>query len=149
VDETGPSRYAVWDYKLGSGYGYDQTKPFSGGRRVQSVLYLHMIEAALRNRIDPQAVVERFGYFFPGIRAHGRRVAWPADMLTPGMTMLDHLCSLIAAGAFHATDAHDDCTFCDYQPLCGDYETAAAHTQTLLARGDLPVLVHFRELRKG
>jgi ATP-dependent helicase/nuclease subunit B len=149
VDETAPSRYAVWDYKLGSGYGYEPNKPFHGGRRVQNVLYLQMIEAALRQRIDPKADVVRFGYFFPGIRAHGRRIDWDAGTLSPGLAMLERLCSLIAAGAFHATDGHDDCTFCDYKPICGDYERVAAHTKALLERGDLPVLVHFRELRKS
>jgi RecB family exonuclease len=149
VDQTGPSRYAVWDYKLGSGWGYQQTDPFCRGRRVQSVLYVQMIEAALREMIDPQAVVERFGYFFPGIRAHGHRVAWTADLLAPGLAMLERLGSLIAAGAFHATDHKDDCRWCDYQEVCGDYEGAAAHTRVLLERGDLPVLAHFRELRNG
>jgi ATP-dependent helicase/nuclease subunit B len=149
VDETAPSRYAVWDYKLGSGYGYNNNDPFCRGRRVQNVLYTQMIEAALRQKIDPRAEVVRFGYFFPGIRAHGRRVDWDAEILSPGMAMLERLCSIIAAGAFHATDLKTDCDWCDYRSVCGDVQGAASHTQLLLARDDIPVLVHFRELRNG
>ena len=54
VDESDAARYTIWDYKISSGYGYDQGDPFRQGRRVQSVLYLRMIEAALRKNLDPQ-----------------------------------------------------------------------------------------------
>src|SRR4029453_6052173 len=44
VEELAPGRFSIWDYKVGSGYGYDRFDPFLRGRRVQSVLYLAMIE---------------------------------------------------------------------------------------------------------
>jgi ATP-dependent helicase/nuclease subunit B len=149
VDQLEANSYAVWDYKLGSGYGYETRDPFCCGRRVQNVLYIHMIEAALRAKVDPEAKVVRFGYFFPGLRAHGRRVAWDSDVLAPGTAMLERLCSLIAGGAFHATDKVDDCRYCEHKSMCGNIDATVEHTRLLLARGDLPVLNNFRELRNG
>jgi ATP-dependent helicase/nuclease subunit B len=149
VDEAGDKRYAVWDYKTGSGYGYEHADPFRQGRRVQSILYLRIIEDALRERIDPSAVVERFGYFFPGIRAHGLRIDWDANQLAEGMTVLEHLCQLVAEGAFPATDDADDCRYCDYQAICGDVQRVTGESRQQLDREDLVPLQHFRELRGG
>jgi ATP-dependent helicase/nuclease subunit B len=149
VDEVGPSCFSVWDYKLGSGYGYEQSNPFCGGRRVQNVLYVQMIEAALREKIDPEATVVQFGYFFPSIRAHGRRVVWNTAPLAAGMAMLERLGSLIAAGAFHATDKTDDCRYCDYCEVCGDVDGVVAHTRLLLDGGVFPIVAHFGDLLIG
>ena len=149
VDETDASRYSVWDYKISSGYGYDQNDPFRQGRRVQSVLYLRMIETALRKNLDPKAIVERFGYFFPSIRAHGRRVDWDADTLASGMTILERLCASVEDGAFVATNDKDDCRYCDYASICRDVNRVTSQSKGLLDRDDLVPLTHFRELRRG
>lgn len=149
VDETGAHRFVVWDYKVGSGYGYDPVDPFRQGRRVQSLLYLRMIESALRAKHDPQAAVEGFGYFFPSVRTFGLRVQWDATALAGGASILTKLCSLIREGAFLATNKADDCRFCDYTSICGDGQRLASQSQELLERTDLVSLGHFRELRCG
>jgi len=149
VDETDASQYSVWDYKISSGYGYDRADPFRQGRRVQSVLYLRMIETALRKNLDPKAVVERFGYFFPSIRAHGLRVDWDADTLADGMTILERLCASVEDGAFVATNDKDDCRYCDYASICRDVNRVTSQSKGLLGRDDLVPLKHFRELRRG
>jgi ATP-dependent helicase/nuclease subunit B len=149
VDESDAARYTVWDYKISSGYGYDQGDPFRQGRRVQSVLYLRMIEAALRKNLDPKAIVERFGYFFPSIRAHGRRVDWDANTLADGVTILEGLCGSVEDGAFVATDDKDDCRYCDYASICRDVNQVTSQSKELLDRNDLVPLKHFRELRRG
>ena len=150
VDEITQGRFAVWDYKLGSGYGYELTDPFRQGRRVQSVLYLRMMETALREKVDPKAVVEQFGYFFPSIRAHGLRVAWDAKTLSAGMGILESLCSFIAEGAFPATDDREDCRYCDYQSVCRDKSSGVTNqSKTLLDQGGSDSLRHFQELRRG
>jgi hypothetical protein len=100
------------------------------------VLYLRMIESALRHGLDPDAVVERFGYFFPSIRARGLRVDWQADTLEEGMLVLQRLCGGIAAGAFLATDDKQDCRFCDYRSIC-DVDRVTRHSKQLLDRDDL------------
>ena len=149
VDETSAGRYAIWDYKTGSGYGYDRVDPFRQGRRVQSVLYLRMIEAAVRTKLDPNAIVERFGYFFPGIRAHGLRIDWDAHTLSAGLEVLERICNSIEAGAFLATDDSDDCRFCDYSSICHNVDQVTGHSKALLDRNDLALLKHFQELRRG
>jgi ATP-dependent helicase/nuclease subunit B len=149
VDETGTSRFAIWDYKLGSAYGYDANDPFLQGRRTQSVLYLKMIEAALRKKLNQSAVVERFGYFFPTIRALGLRYDWDANTLATGMTMLERLCLMLAEGAFLATNDADDCKFCDYQAICRDVHGVTRQSKTFLDGPDFPPLRHLRELRNG
>jgi ATP-dependent helicase/nuclease subunit B len=38
IDEVGQQRFAVWDYKVGSGYGYTQVDPFRNGTgRLSSI----------------------------------------------------------------------------------------------------------------
>lgn len=149
VDETGAGRYAIWDYKIGSGYGYDRVDPFRQGRRVQSVLYLQMIETAVRAKLNPEAIVERFGYFFPSIRAHGLRIDWDAQTLSAGLEMLERICGAVEAGAFLATDDSNDCRYCDYASICRNVDRVTSHSKTLLDRDDLVPLKHFRELRRG
>jgi ATP-dependent helicase/nuclease subunit B len=150
VDEVGDRRYAIWDYKTGSGYGYDAADPFRGGRRVQSVLYLAMIQAALQKKFDPSVVVERFGYFFPSLRARGLRIDWSAEQLQQGVSILDRMGSSIADGVFLATDDNKlDCGFCDYREICGDVEAIGAHSKRLLDADDLPLLNNLRGLRRG
>ena len=147
VDETGMGQYSVWDYKISSGYGYDQADPFRQGRRVQNVLYLRMIELAIRHALDPKAHVGQFGYFFPSIRAHGLRVDWNADELSGGVEILEQICESVEAGAFVATDQVDDCRFCDYASICRNVNQVTSHSKYLLDRDDLVPLKHFRGLR--
>ncbi|GAG14721.1 unnamed protein product, partial [marine sediment metagenome] len=97
-------RYVVWDYKTGGSYGFDERDPFRGGRKIQSVLYLAMIEDRLREKVSPDAVVERFGYFFPNVREHGRRISWSARDLAGGIEIVTRLCDMISGGCFPFTD---------------------------------------------
>lgn len=149
VDETAPSRYAIWDYKISSGYGYDQSNPFVQGRRVQSVLYLRMIESVLQSRLGSNALVDRFGYFFPSVRAQGLRIDWDAATLSSGMAILERLCRIVEAGTFIATNKPDDCRYCDYASICRDVQQVTSHSQSLLGHDDLVSLKHFQELRDG
>lgn len=148
VDETGGHRYSVWDYKTGSGYGYDRNDPFRQGRRVQSVLYLQMIEAAILARLDNRAVVERFGYFFPGVRAHGLRVEWDSGTLARGLSVLEGICRSIETGAFPATDDPDDCRYCDYRSICGNVDLVTGCSKSLLDQDSVATLNDFRGLRR-
>ena len=150
VDEIADGRFSIWDYKISSGYGYEADDPFRDGRRVQSVIYLTMIQSAVEAKIDPGSVVERFGYFFPSLRARGLRIDWSAEQLEAGRAILKTMASSIADGAFLATDdCKQDCTFCDYQPICGDVYELSRHSKRLLDANDLPVLGNIRGLRRG
>ncbi len=150
VDQLREGSFSVWDYKISSGYGYDVRDPFRQGRRVQNILYLMMIEKALREQIDSRAVVERFGYFFPSVKAHGWRVEWKDDQLRPGAMVLARLCAAISEGAFPATDDSSDCAYCDYRACCGDLEETTRRSKELLQLAPLPAaLRNFAELRNG
>ena len=39
----GSERYAIWDYKSGSSYGFDLEDPFKQGRKLQPYLYVGML----------------------------------------------------------------------------------------------------------
>ena len=149
VDQLDDHEYVVWDYKIGSAFGYDAGDPFREGRRVQSILYLRMLEAALRHNLDAEAVVSGFGYFFPSVRAHGLRVAWTAEQLRGGEAVLLQLGQLIANGSFPATSDQNDCRFCDHAAICGDTTGVTARSKQLLQSADIPSLQPFRELRRG
>lgn len=140
-------QFAVWDYKTGSGADYKQSVPFQQGRKVQSTLYMQMMQVLLQEQLDPSALVERFGYFFVNVRKLGHRMEWTAAELDGGPRTVQRLCALIAAGAFLATNDTSDCAFCDYRSICGDVRAVTRHSKHLLDHEDLPVLQPFRELR--
>jgi hypothetical protein len=108
-----------------------------------------MIEWAIRKKESPNAVVERFGYFFPTTRALGLRYDWDANTLAAGMTILERLSLMIAEGAFLATDNADDCKFCDYQSVCRDVPGVTSQSRTFLDGPGFPSLQHLRQLRNG
>lgn len=148
VDEISKgNRYTVWDYKTGSSYGFDERDPFRGGRKIQSILYLAMIEKRLREKVSPDAVVERFGYFFPNVREHGRRISWSARDLAGGIEIVTRLCDMIAGGCFPFTDDPDDVRYSDYADAFGDRERAAEGTRAKMENTGNTALDSFRCLR--
>ena len=123
IDQFGEAErkhYAVWDYKTGSSWGFEEAKPFQQGRKVQSFLYVAMVGHVIRDEIDAAAEVKHFGFFFPGAKAIGERISWTPKQLSQGREVLQNLCQLIIDGAFLATNNDNDCKYCDYQPICGD-----------------------------
>jgi ATP-dependent helicase/nuclease subunit B len=151
IDEltTGESAcYAVWDYKTGSTYGYERDDPVRQGRHIQHALYLELANARLAE-VRPGARVVRFGYFFPGVRAHGERLAWEEAELAGAGPILARLCRMIASGCFPFTDdPGGDLRFSDYTAAFGDLDSTAWDiTRKLENRGN-KALRPFRELRE-
>ena len=140
--------YAIWDYKSGSTYGYDVNDPIRQGRKVQPYLYATIVAHRLREAVSPQATVAYFGFFFPGVRAAGRRLQWTPEQLAEGASILDLLCQTVAKGAFVPTTDHkEDCKFCDYRTICGDTERVADGSQAMLKSPSNTALEPFRKLR--
>jgi len=139
--------WAIWDYKTGSSYGYDPADPFREGRKVQPWLYTRIVEARLRGALSPGEAVRSFGYFFPGLRAAGERIGWDADRLAEGGHVVARLCRLISSGAFAPTTDENDCTYCDYLPLCGDVKSLTGGSRGKVL-SDEPLLEPLRELRE-
>jgi ATP-dependent helicase/nuclease subunit B len=155
IDQVGdPCRgiFAVWDYKTGGTSQYDRADPFRQGRVVQNLISLRLTEARLRQTVAPDARVERFGYFFPGVRAHGERIAWTPEELAPGREVVARLAAVAASGCFPATNTTDDCRYCDYRPICGDDAELAELTQASQAKleeASNTILQPFRKLRSS
>jgi PD-(D/E)XK nuclease superfamily len=153
IDRVGDgalATYAIWDYKTGSDYSYDQADPFRQGRIIQPFLYASMVAHRLKSVTSPQAKVTHFGFFFPGIKPMGRRIKWTSEQLGKGQEILSHLVDSIIQGAFLATnDYEEDCKFCDYRPICGDVAAVSAASQRKLDATGNTMLDSFRALRPG
>jgi len=149
IDRRRRGGWVIWDYKTGGSYGFAAADPFSEGRKVQSWLYLQIVEGRLREVVSPDEKVHSFGYFFPSLRSAGERIAWEASRLEGGGRVVRELCRLITAGAFiPTTDAGRDCLYCDYRPLCGDVESQAGGSMKKIMSGE-ELLGPIRTLREA
>jgi RecB family exonuclease len=144
VDEAEDGTFHVWDYKTGGAFRYREARGLNGGRQIQYALYALALEALLeRAGLKPQ--VSHSGYFFPGRRGEGQRLRMALDF---GQTrdVLNRLMDLLAAGTFpHAADP-DDCSFCDFEAICGGGAAAASRAKAKLEGAPLPALKAFREI---
>jgi len=152
IDRDG-NAFVVYDYKSGSYTRvYDPGDPFQQGRVVQHVLYMVVAEAVLRKQLDPAAVVEGFRFLFPGVRTHGREIAFGRDIIEPGLRTIEKLCRLPAGGVFLATDDVNDCRFCNYRSACQAVETdlvaLCAASGRKIDNPDNTALKPFVELRR-
>ncbi|MFP6576852.1 MAG: PD-(D/E)XK nuclease family protein [Pirellulaceae bacterium] len=145
LGEEGLKNYAVWDYKTGSTWGFEEAQPFQQGRKVQSFLYVAMVGHVIKQEIDPTAEVKHFGFFFPGTKAVGDRISWTPKQLAQGREILQNLCRVIVDGAFLATNDATDCRFCDYLPICGHEVESLAQLKLDNPANDL--LEPIRQLR--
>jgi hypothetical protein len=108
---------------------------------------MQMAERRLKEAVSPDAVVDRFGYFFPTTREHGERVDWTASELSDGPRVLGRLCETLARGAFPFTDDPGDVSYSDYKEVFWDRDAAAeASSRKLENRKNRP-LEAFRRLR--
>jgi hypothetical protein len=144
IDEAGDGSFHVWDYKTGSPAGIREGRGLHGGRQAQPALYAMAFEAVL-SRSGRPGRVSRSGYFFPGRKGEGQRMAIPVDVPETRRT-LSSLFDLTAAGLFPHAATSDGCKFCDFEPICGGPESASEAAARKLAASSSPVLVAFRQL---
>jgi RecB family exonuclease len=144
VDEAEDGTFHVWDYKTGSPYGIHEGKGLRGGRQAQPSLYAMAVESLL-SRSGRPGRVSTSGYFFPGVRGEGQRIALRIDAAET-RDALSRLLGLVAAGMFPHAMSKDDCRFCDYAAICGSAEEAAERSKVKLLAADEAELVAFREL---
>jgi ATP-dependent helicase/nuclease subunit B len=148
LTHDGVPTFAIWDYKTGSTWKYGRPDPFHQGRVVQNALYPLVAAARLREVVSPAARVAQVGFFFPGSRGRGERLAWAAHELPGAGDLLVRLCRVAGRGAFPATDdPKTDCTYCPYRPVCGDVEAEAAGTRAKLNNPANTALQPFLRLR--
>ncbi len=150
IDSAGqPNKpeHFIWDYKTGSDWGYDQADAIQQGRKLQPLLYTRMLAARLADMGRNSQSVRSFGYFFPSPRKAGLRYEWTVDELAPGNKVLESMLDLLSAGTFIATNAKDDCGYCDYQRVCGDAEKLVTISNSKTCSTDNPQLDAWRSLR--
>lgn len=144
VDEAPDGSFHVWDYKTGGTWRHKEKRGIHGGRQIQHALYAMALEVLL-SRAGIAAPVSRSGYFFPGRKGEGQRMAMALDFKET-REVLTRLLDLLRAGAFaHAADK-EDCRYCDYESVCGGPIAAARRAKAKLAKTSLPVLRAFREI---
>ena len=148
LNADGSERYAIWDYKSGSSYGFDAEDPFKQGRKLQPFLYVGMLRHRISARGGLADQVESFGYFFPSPRTEGLRLQWTRAELRGGDAVLKHLCALMSEGVFLPTNEPRDCTYCDYLPVCGDAETVTRQSLCKSMHTGNKVLEPWRQLRQ-
>jgi ATP-dependent helicase/nuclease subunit B len=144
VDEAPDGTFQVWDYKTGALRGIREGAGLRGGRQVQPVLYALALEQLLARAGRPGRV-SRSGYFFPGRKGEGQRIASPPDP-KPAGEVLGTLFDLLAAGMFPHAVSDRDCRYCDFETICGGAGDAGQASQAKLANAADPALIAFREL---
>lgn len=143
-----PHSYFVWDYKTGRIDNYLSEDALSSGRILQPLLYQMMAEQRLREMVDPQAVVEGVGFFFPSPQGGGERITWTREELHRHMRMLDQIVDVIEQGTFLPTDDANVCDRCDYQLAC-DLKQVHGQTKFKLGYEGNVALDSLRVLRQG
>jgi ATP-dependent helicase/nuclease subunit B len=144
ADEAPDGSFHVWDYKTGWALGYVETAGARGGRQIQPALYGMALDALL-DAAGISGRVSRSGYFFPGWKGEGQRIAPRAD---PSETrdVLGRLFDLLRDGLFPHAASEDDCRYCDFESICGGARSAAERSDAKLAASDLLALARFREI---
>ncbi|MGC8657923.1 MAG: PD-(D/E)XK nuclease family protein, partial [Desulfomonilaceae bacterium] len=139
--------FSVWDYKTGSTWGYDRNKPFRQGRKIQSALYLALVEKRLRETHSSNWSVANFGYFFPGLREHGERISWDSDQLKTGKHVLSALVEMLRTGCFPFTTDASDVNYTDYATVFGTVEELVKEARAKMKNLSNKNLEPFRKLR--
>lgn len=150
VDRIGAAeslRFAIWDYKSGSDWGFDAANPLNGGRKLQHFLYTGMLQQRVWAAFGLDAHVASFGYFFPSPRTEGLRLRWTPEQLARGDWIVRNTCDAIANGAFLATTDESDCKYCEFVSICGDPKTTARNSLVQLQRCPDEKLNPVRRLR--
>lgn len=137
----------VVDYKTGGTYGYGK-EVFNGGRRLQHALYAHAAEERLGDRVvDGQ-------YHFPTRKGQNQSFVYRREDLRPVGDLVSIMLDGVAQGHFVPTDSADDCTFCDYAPVCrvrstmwGAVSPLAEWSEQHLNTGLQPAFRHLKQVR--
>jgi RecB family exonuclease len=137
IDEAGPGRFTVWDYKSGGDFAFKEkdraSHPLNGGRLLQHALY-RRAATGLLERSGVTAPHVESGYFLTTRKGRMQRFLMEASDAALDGT-LDDLFALVASGSFPHTADPGDCRFCAFRAICGDVGSVAARGK---AKRDAP-----------
>ncbi|MEO8585914.1 MAG: PD-(D/E)XK nuclease family protein [Acidobacteriota bacterium] len=137
IDEAGPGRYTVWDYKSGGDFSFKEEErvshPLKGGRLLQHALYRRAAARLLERAgvTDPRVTS---GYFLTTRKGRSQRFRMEASEEVVDRT-LDDLFALVSTGSFPHTADEGDCRFCAFRAICGN---VAAVSERARAKRDAP-----------
>lgn len=145
IDRAGEHVYEVWDFKVGSAYGYSQRACLAQGRRLQHVLYSLAAEAVLHGSgADKKAQVQAGGYLFSTEKGEGQRFSWSSTCRGRALEAVEKALDLLAGGIFCASHDVDRCTYCEYKSIC----RAPSMGEKIKKCLDLPELAPWKELQE-
>ncbi|MDA8407669.1 MAG: PD-(D/E)XK nuclease family protein [Deltaproteobacteria bacterium] len=147
LSNSNKNDFSVWDYKTGSTKGHDRSRPFSEGRKIQSVLYMALAEKLLKEKLSANCSVASFGYFFPGVREHGERICWGSNQLNAGKEVIAVLVDMLRSGCFPFTTDKEDVKWSDYRIVFGAIEEEARATKLKMENISNKNMEPFRKLR--
>jgi RecB family exonuclease len=146
VDEAPDGTFHIWDYKTGGTASVREGAGLRGGRQAQFALYAMAFEALLA-RAGAPGRVSKSGYFFPGRKGEGQRMAMPVDTAAT-WDVLGRLFDLVSAGLFPHALSKGDCRFCDLEAICGGVDRASARARAKLENTPLRPLAAFKEIHE-
>jgi hypothetical protein len=115
IDRLPDGTLRIVDYKTGSARPYrrDAKKaPFNGGRQLQPAIYAAAVEGLLGERVSC------FEYHFPTDRGQNTVITYEALELEEARGVIRSLLDQVREGSFVPTDDPEDCSYCEYQPVC-------------------------------
>ncbi|MTI80843.1 MAG: hypothetical protein FH758_08165 [Firmicutes bacterium] len=135
VDENSDGTYAVWDYKTGSTYGYDDNKFLHKGRQIQHALYAFAVEEIIKSKTSKKDIkVKSSGYYFPTAKGEGQRIPKDQSDQVKVIEALNCLFDILGTGSFIATNDDEKCNICDYTEICNNH-IAVGRAKELVASG--------------
>lgn len=147
VDEIGPHKYKIYDYKTGSPAKYDENEYFSQGTQLQHALYAVAVEQWLKHTgMDPEARVVESAYYFPTERGKGDEVSRVQNKTAELSELVGHLLASMESGTFTATTELKRCSYCDYRALCKDESERTKAKWNL--EPNTPMLHHIKEVER-
>lgn len=135
VNEVEPSTFEVLDYKTGGYFRDDWKGVFNGGKRLQHALY-GLAVVGLLKETNQKLKVKGGTYYFSSTKGGGHRVEIEAPSLDAVARVLSDLRDVIAGGHYLRTPNRKNCTFCDFDVVCGESATAQAERKTADARAE-------------
>jgi RecB family exonuclease len=120
VDELAPHTYKILDYKTGSSRKYREDGYFAGGTQLQHAVYAAAVEQWLHESgLDPEAKVVESGYYFPTYRGQGHEITRDQNRREDTSRLVGSMLEAMRQGLFPPTQDSRQCSWCDYQAVCG------------------------------
>lgn len=123
IDKCGSSRYAVWDYKTGSTYTFEEKGFINKGTQLQHAVYGAVAECLLREE-DNDATVMQTGYLFPtekGMRK-GEGTIFAREVTEETVRIwqkaIEAILAIVDAGLFFPAPETGFCSICQYKEYC-------------------------------